>query len=222
MRDFAQHGDSRRLSVILAGVPRILRTYHPLVKLIVVGLLAISVSGVLCGLIAWGFGRDAVAGDTLSAKMTVARCKQLIENNGGPIVDYFMPGTTEIENEGSCRQGELVDHSEEVVSLRLAAIVMAGIVSLGYLLACQVWLRHARESASVRKLEYLLGFGAFGLAAAALLATAAFRGLVDGDTAGLGRWLSDGSVAAVFCCIYALLALSDRRSAKASTKTSTA
>lgn len=197
MQDCQQQAGFRSVDGLFARVPALLREYHPLVSLIVVGLLAIGVSGAVCGLIGWGFGRDAIAGDTLSAYLSPARCAQLLRNE---------PQTTD------CHSAELLDHSDEVVLFRLAAAPVAAIIALGYVFARRKWVRDARESEPIRRLGALLGLGAFGLAAVILLSIAGFRAVVDGDTAGLGRWLADGSVAAVFCLIYGFLVLRSPRS----------
>ncbi|MGD0115743.1 MAG: hypothetical protein ABSC13_07055 [Dehalococcoidia bacterium] len=52
MQSYGQQAASRRPNVLFARAPELMRTYHPLAKLIVVGLLAIGISGALCGLIA--------------------------------------------------------------------------------------------------------------------------------------------------------------------------
>jgi hypothetical protein len=190
----------------------LVRSHYALLNLVIAGLLAIAVSGALCGLIAWRFGRGAIAGDTLSSEMTWWRCKQLVESHYGVIVDCFEPGCTqaEVKPEGSCRQAELIDHSQEIVAFRLAAIPAAGVVSMIYLFLDGRWRRRSGLKAS-SAFHYRLGFVVFGLAAMVLLGVAAAGG-IQGTADGLGRWLSDGSVAAVFGGVYAWLILSSRRS----------
>jgi len=109
-----------------------------------------------------------------------------------------------------CHYAELLDHSDEVVLSRLGAAPIAAVVALAYMVARRKWFRDA-ESASVRRVGLLLGFGAFGFAAILLLPVAGVRVLIDRDTAGLGRWLADGFVATAVCLIYGWLVFLSRR-----------
>ena len=144
--------------------------------------------------------RSAVAGDTLSASLSAERCAQLTHS------DIFVPQGVPFVEGDDCRQAELVDHTDEVVGFRLFAIPLALIGAAGYDLSRRNWFRDAKELQALRRLGLLLGFAAFGLAAAVMFVVVARNTLIDGDTAGLGRWLSDGIVSLAFCLIYGALA----------------
>jgi hypothetical protein len=193
----------------LARPLAVVRSYYPLLNLVVVGLIAVAVSGAICGLIAWRFGRGAIAGDTLSSRITLSRCNRLLEDHDGVIGDCFWDCPTYVDAD-QCGPGYLIESSEHVVSVQLMAIPAAGIVSMAYLFLDGVRRRRGEPMTSLR-LEPYLGLTAFGLAALVLLGIAAVRG-AQGNADGLGRWLSDGSVAAGFGAVYAWLVLPSRRS----------
>ncbi|HYM16589.1 MAG TPA: hypothetical protein VEZ14_13615 [Dehalococcoidia bacterium] len=154
----------------------LIRRYHSFTVLVIVGLIAVGVSGLVTGGLGRIYGKDAIAGDTLSAHLSAARCADLRE---------YAPAAT------TCSQAELFHHADEVVMYRVAMLPLGLLLAAAYWFARRRWLRAATEDPAVRTLRLGLGVGAFGLASVALLGTAAGHA----STAGLARNLSDGLIA---------------------------
>jgi hypothetical protein len=155
------------------------------VRLLVVGLIAVGVSGLLAGGMGLVFGRSFVSGDPAGVTYTADRCAGFFE---------YSPGAH------TCEEAATRHHFGEVVQYRIAAGVLGILVLGGYL-----WLRRRPgwNDTSPLPVGFASTVGAtlFGAAAAALFAES-LNLLVIGGSNGAGEYLSGGLVALVVAAAF--------------------
>jgi len=178
-----------------ATVARAVRVQHPaglyglaldaarkLSLVVVAGLCAIGLSGVLSDLAGAAVGKPFVAGDGPGVTYTPQRCADFLR---------FHPEA------GSCEAAATAHHFDEIVGYReeLGALGLLGAIALLVLLrrgTVAAWLRSGPLPASTPPIVAAVLFGAFAAALLGLgLMTVAFAG-----TDGAGSLLSDGLVSA--------------------------
>ncbi|MFI5179013.1 MAG: hypothetical protein ACHQO8_10635 [Vicinamibacterales bacterium] len=158
-----------------------------LARIVAVGLIAIGVSGAVCGLIGYGYGDHTLAADSQSAHLSASRCADLTE---------YHPEKTD------CIAAEMAHHADEIVEYRVAAGVLGLLAIAGYVIVRSRAALTESESREQRRRYLWIATGAFGLAAAILLGIGTGVQLGSGDAA--PRWFADGSVSFVFFVLHAL------------------
>jgi hypothetical protein len=176
-------------------VPSFLRSRLFLAQMVVVGLIAIGLSGVACGLIRYRYGDHTLALDSQSAGLSASRCADLLE--------YHPEKTT-------CAAAELAHHADEIVEYRLAAGVL-GLLALGAYAVVRSRSDLTDDESREQRGRYLwLATSAFGLGALILLSIGMSVQLGSGDAA--PRWFTDGAVSfAFFLFSVSMLAKTNRR-----------
>ena len=169
-------------------VPPFARSWLFFAQMVAIGLVAIGVSGVACGLIRYEYGDHTLALDSQSLQLSASRCADLME--------YHAEKTT-------CAAAELAHHADEVVEYRLAAGIL-GLLMLGTYVAVRsrsdLTFDESREQ---RRRYLLLATVAFGLGAATLLTIGTSVQLGSGDAA--PRWFADGAVSFAFFLLSAAM-----------------
>ena len=158
----------------------------PLVDLLlrigIVGLLAIAASGALSAIAGRVWGAQFVAGDALGVTYTAQRCAQYLA---------MVPGSR------TCAEAAGVHHYGEVVDGRVSALLLAGF-------GLVMWLVVRRMNGYRPAPDLLLGVVGvllFSLAAA-VLGLVALPSLVDGGAVGAGAPLSAAICAAVAALVF--------------------
>jgi hypothetical protein len=176
-------------------VPPFARSRLFFAQMVAVGLIAIGLSGVVCGLIRYRYGDHTLALDSQSAQLSASRCADLME--------YHPEKTT-------CAAAELAHHADEIVEYRLAAGVL-GLLALGAYVVVRSRSDLTDDESHDQRRRYLwLATGAFGLGAVILLSIGTSVQLGSGDAA--LRWFTDGAVSFAFFLFSAsMLARANRR-----------
>jgi hypothetical protein len=176
-------------------VPPFVRSRLFLAQMVAVGLIAIGLSGMLCGLVRYRYGDHTLALDSQSAQLSASRCADLME--------YHPEKTT-------CAAAELAHHADEIVEYRLAAGVMGLLALAAYFVVRSRSDLTDDESRAQRRRFLWLATGAFGLGAVILLSIGTSVQLDSGDAA--PRWFTDGAVSFVFFLFFSsMLAKTHRR-----------
>ena len=167
--------------------PAVVALGFALTRLVIAGLIAIGVSGVVAGVTGSAFGRSFVAGDPPGLTYTAARCADYFE---------YSPGAT------TCEEAATWHHYGEIVQYRLGAGLLGVLVLAAYVFA----RRKIRTEANILPagFEATIGTAMYGAAAFFLLATSV-NGAVLHETAGIGAALSGGMVAALMAAAYGIV-----------------
>jgi hypothetical protein len=167
-------------------IPPLARSGLFLPRMAAVGLIAVGLSGAVCGLIRYRYGDHTLALDSQSAHLSASRCADLLE--------YHPEKTT-------CAAAELAHHADEIVEYRLAAGVLGLIAAAGYVVLRRRSKLSSEESREQRRRYLWLATGAFGLGAAMLIGTGATVQLGSRDA--VPRWFADGGISFVFFLLHA-------------------
>ena len=176
------HAHARRAWLLPA--PSLVQLGFALARLAIVGLIAIGVSGGIAAIFGAAFGKSFVAGDRPGVSYTRDRCADYFE---------YAPGAK------TCEEAATIHHFGETVQYPMSAGLL-GVLGLGVYGAVRRRLR-GDPNALPQGFEATVGTAMFGVAAAALLATALNQFVVR-ETAGVGAPLAEGIVAAVTFVIY--------------------
>ncbi|HJP66709.1 MAG TPA: hypothetical protein VKA30_10455 [Actinomycetota bacterium] len=174
-------------------------------RLGIVGLIAIGVSGVLADGMGMVFGKSFVAGTRPGYTYPAERCAEYLE---------YEPGAA------TCEDAATRHHYGEVVQLREATGVL-GLLALGaYWLFRRRWRGLRDPSALPDGFEATVGTAIFGVAAAGLVLIPS-PPILLGDSVGTGDLLSGGIVALIVAVAYgvSLYRTLIRRSALTATST---
>jgi hypothetical protein len=147
-------------------------------RLLIMGLLAIGLSGVLAAAMGATFGKSFVSGNAPGVSYSKARC-----------ADYF-----EYEPQAhSCEQAATLHHYGETVGYRTDAGILGLIILVGYFLYRRRAGSHPQPPATLTPGVAAI---AFGIAAAGLLGQGLYL-LVRDQRAGVGSYLSAGIVSLI-------------------------
>jgi hypothetical protein len=164
------------------------------VRLAIVGLLAIGLSGVVAAAMGATFGKSFVSGDAPGVSYSKARC-----------ADYF-----EYEPRAhSCEQAATLHHYGETVGYRTDAGILGLIVLVAFLFYRRRAGSHSQPPATLTPAVAAI---AFGLAAVGLLGQSLLL-LAREQRAGLGSYLSAGIVSLIAAIVSAVWLLAMRRRA---------
>lgn len=162
-------------------VARLARTHLYLLRTAALALLAVGVSGAVCGFVRYHYGDHALAADSQSQTLSAARCADLLE---------YHPEKT------NCSAAEMAHHADEIVEVRLGAGVV-GVLALAAYLITRSRLGLSADERRRQEFRYLVtATAAFAMAAAILLSVGVGIQFNSGKAA--ARWFSDGGVALVF------------------------
>jgi hypothetical protein len=160
---------------------------------VIIGLLAIGISGVVAYGMGRAYGRPFVSGDRPGVSYSHARCADYLE---------YEPGAA------TCERAATLHHFGETVGYRMDAGVLGLILLTGYAI-----FRRGERSRRAPQIELtaLIAAVSFGIAALGLLGQSALW-LSKGSTLGVGDPLSAGIVAAGAVLVAAVsLAIMRRR-----------
>jgi hypothetical protein len=162
------------------------------VRLAIMGLVAIGVSGIVAAGMGTAFGKSFVSGDGPGATYSKARCADYFE---------YEPGAH------NCEQAATFHHYEETVGYRTYAGILGLLLLVGYLFYRRRADSHSQLPAGFTSVAAAVGFGVAGLG---LLAQSLIL-LGRDERAGVGFYLSAGIVACIAAIVSGALLVIVRR-----------
>ena len=178
---------ARELGSAVAPRTFFFRLYLRMAMLVGIGLVAIGLSTAVVIALAWGFGKDYIAGDIPGTTYTAERCAYFLEYYPNPAND--------------CEQAAVEHHFEEIVGYGAATGVLGLLV-----FASHFWLRRrfaGNEPAAFigRRAQWALGMAAFGFVSVPLLLQGLFL-TIHTPSSGGGSWLAQGLTSLAFFAVF--------------------